>query len=66
MSDYICKKHNYDTIEGTEPCPHCSIEIYSRALDLACEHIFAVAQAGPNCIDGWRQKYILQAQEEMK
>jgi hypothetical protein len=66
MSDFVCKEHNYDTIEGTEPCPYCSIEIYSYALDLACEHIFKVAQAGPTSPDGWRQKYILQSKAEMK
>jgi len=66
MPDFVCKTHNYDTIEGTEPCPYCSIEIYSYALDLACMRIFQTAQAGYMSSIGWRDKYIKQAREEMQ
>ena len=29
---YICKEHNWDTIEDTEPCPYCAVDKLTAEL----------------------------------
>lgn len=58
----VCLEHEWDTWGGDEPCPYCDLEILREALQLACFHIFQIAQAGPTTEEGWKDHFIEMAQ----